>query len=376
MGRPEDETLAKFFAAADTLFAKAPWNTSHDSHVLAVEAPEFGWPKGACVAIVGSVGDHPSLMVFPSLEQYVRFMEQADEADVTGDPPVAECAVFSVNFDPRREAPKDAVKRAKALGLRAADPQGFPWLERFAPRNLALETEDEDYGFATALMESVSSLLSAHPGLFQREDLPEPLLGEGTFEAEGKRHTVVVIAPHPEAPWQWDESALEYFRWSAVDELRDEYLQSVEPAATGDCGDADPVAEAIEDFFAFKIFGQGLDPLDFAHDDVEEYLLRHLPEYGDVPEAEVPQVPERLAALLRWLGEQGRIDPELAALLVADTERCRAGYLARMKDPTEAPSDAPPQKKWAWTPGEAVPDPKGDCPCGSGRRYKKCCMPR
>jgi len=376
MEAPGDETLSAFFAAADRLFAKDPWEASHDSQVMAVDAPDFGWPKGACVALVGAKGDHPSLMVFPSLDQYVQFMEQAEEAEITGDPPVAECAVFNVNFDPKREVPKAFVRHAKVLGLRAGDPQGFPWIERFAPRNLALDPEDEDYGFATALMEALSSLLEARPDLFSREELTEPLAAEGTFASAGKRHTVGVAAPHPEAPWRWDESAIDYFRWATVDELSEEYLKATEPEGGRECEDADWLAQSIDEFFAFKVFTQGVDPLDLSHDDVEEYLLRYLPSIReDFEESQVPLVPERLSAFVRWLGEEGRIDPELAAILAADVERCRTDFFARMKAPAE-PEAGAPARKWTWTPGDPMPDPKGDCPCGSGKRYKKCCMVR
>ena len=34
------------------------------------------------------------------------------------------------------------------------------------------------------------------------------------------------------------------------------------------------------------------------------------------------------------------------------------------------------EKKWVWNPADPPPDPKAAYPCGSGRRYKKCCMPR
>jgi len=371
-----NDTLAAFFAAADALFAKEPWTATFDSHVMGVDAPEFGWPKGACAAVIGEVGDRPSVMVFPSLEQYVRFLEQTDEAELTDEPPVVDCAVFSINFDPRREAPKEHVRQAKALGLKAADPRGFPWLERFAPRNIPLDPEEEDYGFAAALMQGIVGLLAKDADLFTREELTEPIVGEGVFAVDGEQHTVAVTAPHPEAPWRWDESAMEYFRWAAVDELCEEYLKGFEGEGGLECVAADAVVETIEDFFAFKIFSQGLDPLDIAHDDIEEYLLRHLPTLTrHVREEDVPQIPARLGAFMRWLGEEGRIDPELAAILEADVDRCRVDFFARMKEPAEGEAPAP-SKKWVWKPGDPMPDPKGDCPCGSGKRYKKCCLVR
>ena len=34
------------------------------------------------------------------------------------------------------------------------------------------------------------------------------------------------------------------------------------------------------------------------------------------------------------------------------------------------------RRAWVWTPDQPPPDPRGPCPCGSGKRYRKCCMPR
>jgi hypothetical protein len=33
-------------------------------------------------------------------------------------------------------------------------------------------------------------------------------------------------------------------------------------------------------------------------------------------------------------------------------------------------------RRFVLSPGSPAPSPKDTCPCGSGRRYKKCCMPR
>jgi uncharacterized protein YchJ len=33
-------------------------------------------------------------------------------------------------------------------------------------------------------------------------------------------------------------------------------------------------------------------------------------------------------------------------------------------------------KAWTWKPANPKPELAGPCPCGIGRRYKKCCLPR
>ena len=397
MGRAEDATVEAFFAAANRVFVRGPWQTAHESQVFGLEAPAFGWPAGAAVSIIGSAGEHPGVLVFPSLDQSVRFLEQAAEADRTGETPLADSAVFSVNFDAKREVPKDRVKRAKALALRPADPQGFPWVQRFAPRNVPLDLSDDDYAFAAALLDALASLLDADQGLFERETMETSVEAEGAFATAESRRTVRLVAPHPAMTWGWSEDAIEAFRWSTADEVLEEYQPG-------------PALDAVEGFLAFKIFARNEEPFDLAHDDVEEYLLRYLPAEGAVPDDEVALLPDRLAHFLRWLGERGHIAADLAGVLAADTDRVRADYLARIHDPSlfsdaktlaleirkagvdvddqeavarfmeeyeaRLPDDEPSSKKWTWQPGEPVPDPKGDCPCGSGKRYRKCCMPR
>ena len=46
------------------------------------------------------------------------------------------------------------------------------------------------------------------------------------------------------------------------------------------------------------------------------------------------------------------------------------------KDPTLLPSIGRPRGRWTWDGKGEPPHPVAPCPCGSGRRYRKCCMPR
>jgi hypothetical protein len=415
-GRVGEQTLAAFFTAANRLYLCAPWDAAHDSHVFAVEAETLGWPKGACATFIGSTGADPGVLVFRSLEDYLRFIEQADRAEQMDETPMADCPVFSINFDAKRDVPRDRVKRAKAAALRPADPQGFPWLQRFAPQNRPIEIVDDDYAFAAALLDALAGFVETHAGIFDRSGLESPLESEGVFEAAGERQTLRVIAPHPDVPWPWGDTAIEYYRWWEADEVRDEFLTATR-GADRSAADEEALAEAVAQIFRCKIEYQSVEPLDFAHDDVEQFLLEYFPALEFTADADVPHVPDRVAQFIRWLGESGRIDQELAQSLVEDIDRLRDEFLVRARDPKlfgpekrlvaamqaagidtddeaavarfmdeyvdpypdlEDPEAVPraAEKKWTWTAGEPAPDPKGACPCGSGKRYKKCCMPR
>jgi len=63
----------------------------------------------------------------------------------------------------------------------------------------------------------------------------------------------------------------------------------------------------------------------------------------------------------------------------ASNEEAVAAFISKWSADLEQASAAPPartSKRWTWTAGSPAPDPAAPYPCGSGVRYRKCCMPR
>lgn len=158
------------------------------------------------------------------------------------------------------------------------------------------------------------------------------------------------------------------------------------------------------------------------------YLEELAPRKVSIPDEEIDLVPRGLARFVGWLEAVGHLDRREAKRLRATLERSGPRFVARMRDPRyfgmaksvfadiqasgvdlsdaaavqryiaeidargaagfAAPPGAPSARsrsggsrersphRWHPSPGEPVPAPKDPCPCGSGRRYKKCCMPR
>ena len=155
---------------------------------------------------------------------------------------------------------------------------------------------------------------------------------------------------------------------------------------------------------------------------VEGFLLRHAPRKILLgADDEIDRALDGLAAYFEWSRTVRLLDEARARRLDATIRRAAPKYAAAMRDPScfglakgmfhemrragvdvedqsqidaylaevnrrsrevlvapiqDAAPANPAPRRWTRAPGEPAPDPKGPCPCGSGKRYKKCCMPR
>jgi hypothetical protein len=164
-------------------------------------------------------------------------------------------------------------------------------------------------------------------------------------------------------------------------------------------------------------------------DIVAEYMFEYFPEKITADKEMIARVPELITAFFGWMRTTGGIKPRTADAIckrVANNRRLflreannpqnfgisksivtamlRAGvdptnqreadrFLAEYNErvfgatrastqprpPASSPSDAPskpPRTRWVRSGDEPAPDPAAPCPCGSGKRYKKCCKSR
>ena len=228
---------------------------------------------------------------------------------------------------------------------------------------------------------------------------------------------VTVSAPPPDVPWEWGrEEPLAGLKRKAADALIDRFR--ADRRAKGiDEAEVVKAAGHVAEAFRYRLSRQ--EPVErWSAEDVQEYLLDFYPAKGVAPDEDLALVPASLDAFFEWLATTDGADVEAIASVRGRIERCRDAFLRYASDPrrfsqsktlvraaraegvdlgdskaldaflkrfkrrlARDPSLLPPpgpvqRKAWIWTPGQPVPDPKGECPCGSGKRYRKCCMPR
>lgn len=184
-----------------------------------------------------------------------------------------------------------------------------------------------------------------------------------------------------------------------------------------------------ESMYDFKLYHADGDELVWNGDLVEQYMFDHFPEKVTAGKEMVARTPELITAFIGWMGTIGRIKPRVVraickrvannhhrflreannphnfgiaksvamAMLAAGVDptnqseaaRFLADYNERILGDQPAkplsqasqshpvdPSAKPPYKRWVWSGEGLAPDPYARCPCGSGKRYRKCCKPR
>ena len=350
-----DEALTGFFGAAAQFERSAPWDVAGDGQVLCLDVPSLGW-EGACASILGAEGEALGLLLLRSLDDYVAFVRLAGEPRRPAKRRRGIAVpLLSVNFDHPDHITGGHVlaKRARAHGWQPGPDGRLAYLLKVSPDSVTQPVTTDDYRFATAGLEAVRMFVEKHRRLFH-----EP----PTRQAETRLRIAMptgdvdvrVTAPPDDLPWAWgEEEPIDGLRRQENEAMLEAFLEArrASGASEEEVGHA---REVVDEALRFReSCGEPGDR--WTADDVDEYLLRHYPARGSASDEDLDLVPSYLDAFLEWLGASGRGG--------AGTLRAARERLARCRERF-------------WTPDQPPPDPRGACPCGSGKRYRKCCMPR
>lgn len=420
----DTRALPRFFEAAAALYRLAPWQEANDSQVLRLDAPDLGW-EGACISIIGMLGESRGLLVYRSIENYLDFTRFAGAHTQTkGHPGLPPIHLFSINFDKPREAPAGLVRMARKQRWDVAGKDAFPYVLHIGRDGMALPLHESDFRFATACLIGLAHLLRKRRGIFSRP-LRRPAEAEFVLKELPGAPKMRLTVPHPEATWRWgEETVLQHLHETEARALREAFLADARTEGRPDewIEGADWI---VEQFLAFKVGYREEAPLRWTVDLVEEFLLDHFPRKANATDAQIEALPEYVRSFLEWLGRTGREPARIVERLVERVGRLREAFLREARNPAhfgiaktlakameregadfsddkavnrfmadfnerlrDDPSLLPTpfdiegaggsrvRKVWVWTPGTPAPDPMAPCPCGSGRRYKKCCLPR
>jgi hypothetical protein len=168
-GRVGSETVETLFRAAEILYRVAPWKVAADSQVLRVDIPAYG-VEGACLSIIGSLGESIGLILFPSLEGFERFLEGAAAQRAPGAPIDIGTTILSLNYESGHDLPAAMYREALEHGWPVADARAYPTVQYRDPDGVLRPLSEQDVRVVSACALSLAAFFAKHRGLFERDE--------------------------------------------------------------------------------------------------------------------------------------------------------------------------------------------------------------
>jgi hypothetical protein len=174
-GRITADAVASLFRAAEALFRAAPWKLAQDSQVLRLDIPALG-VAGACVSIIGALGESLGLIIFPSHLAMERFLAGIDTRRPRGEPLDMGTTTISLNFERGADLPLGMRREVAEHGWPVAAPSAYPWVQHRDRDGTMRPLEEQDVRVAAACASGIAAFFASH-----REHW-EQVSGEGLSE--------------------------------------------------------------------------------------------------------------------------------------------------------------------------------------------------
>jgi hypothetical protein len=193
-GRVPLAAVARMFKAAALLYRAAPWKVASDDEVLRMDIPALG-VEGACVSIIGALGESLGVIVFSSLLAYERFGATAEQATDTrsldlGGP------LLSLDFWSGRDVPKAMRREIAAHGWTTVAPDAIPVVGHRDRNGVPRPLAERDVRIATECAFAVASFFLRHRDAFGG-GAHEPISESSTVDDDGM--TVRLTLPYEAA---------------------------------------------------------------------------------------------------------------------------------------------------------------------------------
>lgn len=172
-GRIGVEAIEALFGAAKLLYHVAPWKVAGDSQLLRVDIPAYS-VEGACLSIIGALGQSVGLILFPSIEGFERFLENADAPHPPGAPIDLGTTTLSLNFETGSDLPPSMRWEALKHGWPVADAKAYPTVQHRDPDGLPRPLSEQDVRIMAACATSLTAFFVKHGHLFKRSSF-EPV---------------------------------------------------------------------------------------------------------------------------------------------------------------------------------------------------------
>jgi len=162
--------VARLFAASKALFPLAVWDVVSESQVLRLDIPSLG-VEGACISIIGAMGQSLGFLIFPSLAGYEAFLSAAEKPEPAGARRDFGSGWLSLSFVRGERMAASMRQEAADHGWPLPAEDTYPDVTRVEPDGACPPLSQRDVEIATACAESLPAFVFRHKGLFEALDL-------------------------------------------------------------------------------------------------------------------------------------------------------------------------------------------------------------
>ena len=170
-GRLSVEAMAALFTAADALYRLEPWKSVDDDQLIEVSIPALD-VRGACLSIIGALGESYGVILFASLADYERMLEVAEELDETGRIRETGIVMTSLNYERGADLPASLRREVEKYGWPVAAATAYPMVEHRGPDGSARTVTPRELHIITACTEALVSVLEQHRDAFAADRPP------------------------------------------------------------------------------------------------------------------------------------------------------------------------------------------------------------
>jgi hypothetical protein len=167
-GRISAEAVNSLFYAARLLYDISPWKAAADSQVLRLDIPALG-VEGACVSIIGALGESLGFIVFPSYLGFERFCRVAEMRGPSGGPLDLGSTTLSLNFERGADLPPSMRREVAEHGWPVADPTAYPLVRHMDRDGVLRPLTEHDIRVVSACATSLGTFFLRHGTLFEGE---------------------------------------------------------------------------------------------------------------------------------------------------------------------------------------------------------------
>lgn len=426
------ELLECMFRESATLHRLAPWKRLSDADVIQLDVPELAI-SGACVSIVGASKRNYGFLLFDSFSDYDEFASHAPLISRSKGKPLDFGTDFlSLGYESRTDVPDDMLAEVAEHGWVVAGERAYPVLLAVQRDGTGRSPVTRDVQAICAAAHAVTTLLSEHRAALSQQGA-EPIV-ETMIVRTPAPIEVSLRFPHSALPP--DPLSTEPIS-DAVRERDGELARAQVEAFVASPAVAHHPEDwlAAASFVCETLHRAKMDYLDERWDgltphSIEWFLLDHYPRKVSADAELVARTPEILDRYLEWLGETDRESKANVERIRARVARVGARFLKAAKDPgkhgpaksfmmgmhaegvdfsdpravaaymdkynrdldaaavardraaprgeravRKAPAK-PTSPRWKPRANSPAPSANAECPCGSGKRYKRCCMAR